>query len=89
MSSLIALCLLVTECVTNLQQPSSSSHWLKEKKIQSSESQRSQMMESTKLLSSSRREEQRPVEMSSLKETYLDVPVNLYIIMSSLIALCL
>ena len=76
MSSLIALCLLVTECVTNLQQPSSSSHWLKEKKIQSSESQRSQMMESTKLLSSSSKERNRDqLEMSSLKETYLDVPV--------------
>ena len=34
------------------------------------------MMESTKLLSSSSKERQRPVEMSSLAATYMDEPTE-------------
>ena len=83
MSSLIALCLLVTECVTNLQQPSSSSHWLRERRSQSSESQRSQMMDSTKLQSSSSKERQGPVKTSSLTATSLNVPIMTTVDLSS------
>ena len=64
--------MFVTECVINLQPSSSSSHRLihsLRERSQSSESQRSQMMESTKFLSSSRRRTR-----TEIPATHMDVP---------------
>ena len=66
--------MFVTECVINLQPSSSSSHRLTHslrEKSQSSESQRSQMMESTKFLSSSSRRTR-----TEIPATHMDAPTK-------------